>query len=470
MNTTTNQIQGIKLSELGLKIKSVLDNAFNNLNFWVIADVSSHTPKPERNYHFFQLVEKDPDSNVIITKIESKAWGAGAEKIKEFESITGQKFTNGIQVLVNVNVVYSPNFGLQLELIGIDPSFTLGNLEKQRRETLRKLVTENPDVIKLVGEEYRTRNKGLTLNSVIQTIAVISSKDSAGLMDFQHSLVNNSFGYVFNVHPYHTHVQGDERAINMRNKIIEVFKSGIKYDALVILRGGGSDTDFLIFDNYLVAQAIARFTMPVITGIGHQKNVTIADMMAHSSTKTPTKAAEFIIARNKSFEDSLVLIKNNIVIKSQQIIAVRLQLVNQSYKYITENTNRFLSLRKEQMVGFYQIISVKTKHMIFERTSALQEIFRKITTKPIVITAQQKTLLENEKNRLLQSSPIYLKHARGYLGHYVSVIEMAKPEKMLNMGFAIIKQDGKYITRKAEINFENEFDVVMKDGTIKAKS
>jgi exodeoxyribonuclease VII large subunit len=123
MNTTTNQIQGIKLSELGLKIKSVLDNAFNNLNFWVIADVSSHTPKPERNYHFFQLVEKDPDSNVIITKIESKAWGAGAEKIKEFESITGQKFTNGIQVLVNVNVVYSPNFGLQLELIGIEPVY-----------------------------------------------------------------------------------------------------------------------------------------------------------------------------------------------------------------------------------------------------------------------------------------------------------------------------------------------------------
>lgn len=470
MENTTNQIQGIKLSELGLRIKSVLDNAFNNLNFWVIADVSSHVPKPERNYHFFQLVEKDPDSNVIITKIESKAWGVGAERIKTFENVTGQKFTNGIQVLVNVNVVYSPNFGLQLELIAIDPSFTLGNLEKQRRETLHKLVTENPDVIRLVGEEYKTRNKGLSLNSVIQTIAVISSKDSAGLMDFQHSLQNNSFGYVFNVHPYHTHVQGDERALNMRNKIVEVYKSGIKYDALVILRGGGSDTDFLIFDNYQVAQAIARFTIPVITGIGHQKNITISDLMAHTSTKTPTKAAEFIIARNKNFEDVLIGIKNTIVIKSQQMIAIKLQLVNQSYKLITERTNKLLSNKKEKIVDFYQTITVKTKHMIFNRKIKLQEILRKVTTMPIVITTQQNTLLLNQKNKVIQSSPIFLKHALGYLGHYVSMIEMAKPEKMLNMGFAIIKQDGKYVTRKAGISEGKEFDVIMKDGTIKAKS
>jgi exodeoxyribonuclease VII large subunit len=466
----TTTIKGIRLSELGNKIKEVLDNAFQHLSFWVIADVSNHTFRPDKNYHFFQLVEKDENSNVILARVEGKAWGYGSGKIREFEDITGQKFSNGLQVLVNIKVVYSSAYGLQVELQGIDPNFTLGNIEKQRKETLRLLLTNNPDVIQLVGDEYITRNKGLKMKAVLQHIAVISSKDSAGLTDFLHTLRNNTFGYQFGIDVYHTHVQGDERANEMKTKIIEVFTSGISYDALVILRGGGSDTDFLIFDNYQVALAIARFPIPVICGIGHQKNITIVDLMAHTSTKTPTKAAEFIIARNRSFEDQLINLRNNIVIKTQQMMALRNQQLNQTYKGITEGSSRFLSSQKEMMVEYFQIITVKTKHLMFERKTLLQDMFRKVTTRPIVISAQQKALLENQRNKILESSPIFLKHARGYLGHFVKVIELARPEKILNMGFALIRQDGKYITQKAKLKSGKEFEVIMNDGTIKAKS
>jgi exodeoxyribonuclease VII large subunit len=463
-------IKGIRLSELGNKIKEVLDNAFQHLSFWVIADVSNHTFRPDKNYHFFQLVEKDENSNVIIARVEGKAWGYGSGKIKEFEDITGQKFSNGLQVLINIKVVFSSAYGLQVELQGIDPNFTLGNIEKQRKETLRLLLNNNPDVIQLVGEEYITRNKGLKMKAVLQNIAVISSKDSAGLTDFLHTLRNNSFGYQFGIDTYHTHVQGDERANEMKTKIIEVFTSGVPYDALVILRGGGSDTDFLIFDNYQVALAIARFPIPVISGIGHQKNITIVDMMAHTSTKTPTKAAEFIIARNRNFEDQLINLRNNVVIKTQQLLSVRNQLLNQTYKTITEGAGRFLSCKKEKMVEFYQVITVKTKHLMFERKTHLQEIFRKVTTRPIVITMQQKTLLDNQRNKILETTPIFLKHARGYLGHFVKIIELAKPEKILNMGFALIRQDGNYVTKKSKLKSGREFDVIMNDGIIKAKS
>ncbi len=108
----TTTIKGIRLSELGNKIKEVLDNAFQHLSFWVIADVSNHTFRPDKNYHFFQLVEKDENSNVILARVEGKAWGYGSGKIREFEDITGQKFSNGLQVLVNIKVVYSSAYGL----------------------------------------------------------------------------------------------------------------------------------------------------------------------------------------------------------------------------------------------------------------------------------------------------------------------------------------------------------------------
>lgn len=470
MEYTNTSIKGIKLSELGKEIKAVVDNAFSRVDFWVIADVTNHTFKSATNYHFLQLVEKDSNTNVIIAKIDGKAWGMGAQKIREFEQITGQRFTNGLQVLVNIKVIFSAAYGLQVEIQGIDPNFTLGNIEKQRRETLSTLLANNPDVIQLVDEEYITRNKGLKMKSVLQQIAVISSKDSAGLTDFLHTLQNNAFGYQFKVDPYHTHVQGDERAKDMRAKIIEVFTSGIVYDALVILRGGGSDTDFLLFDNYQIALSVARFPIPVISGIGHQKNVTIVDMMAHSSTKTPTKAAEFIIARNRVFEDQLISIRNNLVIKAQQMLSMRTQTLNQSYKLITEGSNRLVSSKKEKLMDCLQVVTVHTQQLLFDKKTLLQNMFRKLTTQPLLMTGQQKIQLENQRSKILNSTPIFLKHATGYLGHFTKIIDMAKPEKILKMGFALVKQKGKYITRVSGLDKSKEFEIIMHDGSVTTKN
>ncbi|WP_431244478.1 exodeoxyribonuclease VII large subunit [Flavobacterium sp. P21] len=133
-------------------------------------------------------------------------------------------------------------------------------------------------------------------------MAVISASNSAGNEDFRHTLRHNDFGYSFQADDYYTVVQGDNNAKLFLNKLIEVYSSGIPYDAIIIIRGGGAQSDFLIFDNYQIGRAVAKFPIPVITGIGHQKNVSIVDLMAHTSTKTPTKAAEFIIAHNRSFE------------------------------------------------------------------------------------------------------------------------------------------------------------------------
>eukprot|EP01118_Nematostelium_gracile_P010694 TRINITY_DN3723_c0_g2_i4.p1 TRINITY_DN3723_c0_g2~~TRINITY_DN3723_c0_g2_i4.p1 ORF type:complete len:228 (-),score=35.17 TRINITY_DN3723_c0_g2_i4:643-1326(-) len=215
-------------------------------------------------------------------------------------------------------VQYTPAFGLQLNLLDIDTSFTLGQFEKMRLATLEMLLSRNPDFIRKVGDQYITKNKQQELKPVMQYLAVLSSDTSAGYQDFRHTLANNPWGYGFKIDDYFTAVQGEGNAKNLVNRLIDIYESGKPYDAVILIRGGGAQTDFLIFDNYELSRAVARFPIPVITGIGHQKNETICDLMANTALKTPTKAAEFILANNRVFEEKLIHAQKRIIIKTQQ--------------------------------------------------------------------------------------------------------------------------------------------------------
>ncbi|HEY6899648.1 MAG TPA: exodeoxyribonuclease VII large subunit, partial [Puia sp.] len=213
--------QPLRLSQLTSAISETLNRKFSTLNFWIIADVTSHTFRPDKNYHSLELVEKDPASNALIAKIQTKAWGKGATSITNFEILTGQRFTNNINVLVNVSVDYHPVYGLQLNINQIDSNFTLGMLEQQRQATLARLVRENPEFIRQLGDNYHTRNKELPLNRVIQKIAIVSSRTSAGWQDFRHTLDNNPFGYYFEVDDYFTVVQGENNSQQFLSRLID---------------------------------------------------------------------------------------------------------------------------------------------------------------------------------------------------------------------------------------------------------
>ncbi|HZY81483.1 MAG TPA: exodeoxyribonuclease VII large subunit [Cyclobacteriaceae bacterium] len=417
-------VKHIRLSELNQKITTVIFGAFNNLSFWVVADVTSHSFRDQTGSHNFELVEKDPVSHTIVAKIRGKAWGNGTLRIEAFERQTGQKFTNNINVLVNVSVEFHPVYGLQLNLNDIDPAFTLGMLEQQRLSILEALVIKNPGFISKVGERFITRNNQLKLKAVLQKIAIISSKTSAGGEDFLHTLENNPFGYKFTVDHYHTAVQGENNAEQFLQKIIEVFNSGKEYDVVVITRGGGAQTDFLMFDNYNIGRAVARFPIPIITGIGHQRNETIADLMAHTQTKTPTKAAEFIIAHNKSYEDGMIDLQRRIIIRTQQ----RLSRSQHELVEIRQNT-----IDTARSVLFHH------QKMLSNRSSNLQ------------IFIQQ-----------------YLKNKKGYVAHLVSMIKLMAPDSIMKRGFAIVKSGDKVISNANDLEAGSKIDIILSGDKINA--
>ncbi|MDR6782213.1 exodeoxyribonuclease VII large subunit [Pedobacter africanus] len=435
----------IRLSELTGQIRQTLEGTFGGRTFWVIADVTSHTYKAQSNYHYFELVEKDRSSSRIITKIMGRAWGNASINIANFERATGQRFCNDINVLVQVAVQYTPAFGLQLNLLDIDTSFTLGLFEQQRKETLERLLRDNPEFIQKSGEQYLTRNNRLNLNRVIQHVAVISSATSAGYQDFKHTLDNNSFGYRFQVDDYFTLVQGEANARQFLAKIVEVFQSGKAYDALFIIRGGGAQTDFLIFDNYDLGRAIAKFPVPVITGIGHQKNETIADLMAHTATKTPTKAAELIIAHNRTFEENLLSTQKMMLIKTYQLI----------------------NYHKDQLVQLKQQTISTTKELLQEQHRSILNLSRLVLTNPKIVISNRQKDLSNILGNIKSYNRIYFANKRGYIGHFQSVVRLMSPQNILNKGFAILKINGRIAANADQIEPGSELTVRLAASEIK---
>ena len=424
----------ITLSDLNLQIRKAIDGIFKGLTFWVIADITSYTYKSETNYHYFELVEKDKLSSIIVARIAGRAWGNAAINITNFEVATGQKFKNDINVLVQVNVQYHKAYGLQLNLIDIDTNFTLGKFEQQRNATLERLVKDNPSFINKINGFYVTNNNKLYFKKVIQHIAVIASFTSAGLQDFEHTLRSNAFNYIFKVDFYDSKVQGEENARPMLEKLIEVYNSKKDYDAIAIIRGGGAQSDFILFDNYELSRAVAKFPIPIITGIGHQKNETIVDLMAHSATKTPTKAAELIIAHNKSFEESLVKMQKMIIIKSQQQLVFQTKTLNNFKAYFFRDVLKLLNEHQRHITKLSGIFINRPKMLLINQKKDVVLLIEKIQT----------------FNR------IFLAHKNSKIEHYQSIVKVMSPAHILNKGFAIIKINGDIINNAKLINVGTE--------------
>ncbi len=457
----------IRLSELSRRIYEVLDDSFRAVSFWVVADISNHSFRAQKNYHYFDLVEKDPYSNDIMARIQGKSWGRGAERIAHFEKVTGQPFTNNINVLLNVSVIYHSVFGLQVNVHDIDVNFTLGVLEQQKQATLEKLVAENPGFIQKIGDRYITRNNQLAFSVVIQKIALISSANSAGAEDFRHTLLNNTPGYIFETDFYHTEVQGENNADNFLQKIIEVFQSGKQYDALVIIRGGGAQSDFLIFDNYRIARALAKFPIPVITGIGHQKNETIADLMVHTQTKTPTRAAEFIIAHNRQFEDEMISLQHAILIRTQQLFSTHFQLLAQHSNAVVNQSRSLLNNYKDSLVQMNQSSIQMAKNILFSNRTSLLQVSSQLTSIPRMILANLASDIRHAAGDLDALQSKFIKNQQGYLQHHISLFRIMSPDNILKKGFAIVKVKNQITSNANEIKVGDEIDIILSDTQIK---
>lgn len=312
MKIINKSIPSIRLSEFISEIEDCIAATFYGDTFWITTEISDVNKKPDKRWCYLKLIEKEGKN--VTAEIGAVFWTPGYAYIEKFEKETKQVFKDGLEITCRVKVTFHKRWGLKLEIVEIDYAYTLGKLEAERQETLERLVKENPDHVKLVGEQYYTFNKSLPLPNVVQRIALITAAESDGQRDFKQEIANNPYGYAFHVDEFLTQIQGDKAHEFIIGKLVLIAAQKSTYDVVAIVRGGGSQLDLKAFDNYDLAQMVASFPIPILTGIGHDRNTSIVDLMARQE-KTPTKVANVIIQRNFQFEQIILLLKERMAYK-----------------------------------------------------------------------------------------------------------------------------------------------------------
>ncbi|GAB3651110.1 exodeoxyribonuclease VII large subunit [Echinicola sediminis] len=284
----------LSLHELNQLIQQTLDTHLSP-SYWVIAEIGEFRDSP-RGHAYLELVEKSERN--ILAKVRANIWSYTYRGISSrFHSITGERLKAGMKILAQISVQFHEVYGLSLNIKDIDPNFTLGEKARKRQETIDRLNREG--LIDL--------NRLFLLPSVPQKIAVISSANAAGFGDFVNQVDHNRYGYKVHWRLYQATLQGDQAVQSLIQAIqqIEEDSQTSPFDMMVIIRGGGAQLDLDCFDDYELAKAIANTTLPVVTGIGHERDESIADMVAHTKMKTPTAVAEFILSGYRNYEESI---------------------------------------------------------------------------------------------------------------------------------------------------------------------
>jgi len=296
-------VEKVKLSYLVRRIQDAIGSRFDGELIWVTAQITNVKRDEFSRRCYLSLEEYEGAQKTA--DIRGVFWSNYFDEINKFEQATGQIFKNGIEITCRVKVKFHTVFGLSVDIVQIDIAHTLGSLELLRRQTLERLLKENPNTIQLFDGVYRTFNNRLLLQPVISKIALITAPNSDGQRDFQQELSKNKHGYSFKVTEYLTTIQGDTAHRLIFDQLKKVEESGEIFDAVAIVRGGGSQTDFKPFDDYELCRYVAQFPVPVFTGIGHDRNQSIIDLMAREQ-KTPTKVAAMFIDHNLQFENRVI--------------------------------------------------------------------------------------------------------------------------------------------------------------------
>lgn len=276
----------IGLLALQEQVKRHLEDHFFE-SVWLQAEISELKQNPS-GHCYLTLVEKDPGSNALLARASAVVWASTWRMVKPyFEAQTGRSLAPGLSVLVRVQVSYSVLYGLSLVIYDIDPSFTVGELELARQRTIARLEAEG----------MFDMNAQLSLPLLPRRLAVVSSPTAAGWRDFRRQLEGNEYGFRFRLQLFPAVMQGDAAPESIIGALDQIAAEADSFDAVLILRGGGGAMDLVCFDDYELAVNVAQFPLPVLTGIGHDHDFHIVDMVAHTHVKTPTALADWLLDR-----------------------------------------------------------------------------------------------------------------------------------------------------------------------------
>ena len=427
--------QGMTLSEFNARIEQVLNNDARLRSQWVIAETSDL--RLNRSGHCYtELIEKD-DQGTTIAKVGAAIWASNYGNLyHKFLKATGQVLTTGMKVLVNVTATFHRLYGIKVIINDIDPSYTMGDMERQRQEIINRL--KEAGVFEM--------NKQLPWPDVPQRVAIVSAAGAAGYGDFMNQLGHNPYGLQFYTCLFPAVMQGAQTvptvlaALDRINRHIDLF------DCVVIIRGGGATSELNSFDNYDLANEVAQFPIPVIVGIGHERDVTVLDYVAAMSVKTPTAAAEWLIQRGTNALAHLDELQDAVVNAVRDTVAEA----------------------REHLAYFTSLIPAVARGIIDTNRIKLDNYTRNIPFAANNLIANQQTRLERALERMADAVKTAMHREQQRLQALDEKATLLSPVNTLQRGYALVRKDGKCATAANQLHPGDQVTMQFADGAANA--
>jgi len=448
----------LTLSELQLIIRDSLYMALPDM-YWVIAEISE-LKQNHSGHCYLELIEKQADDKNIRARVKAVMWSSKYRFLRSFfENITGESLREGLKVLIKVKIEYHEIYGLSLVVSDIDPSFTIGELAVKRQMIIKKL--EDEGVLNM--------NPELDFPLLPQRIAVISSVNAAGYHDFIKHLKENNYGYVFYTALFEASMQGNETEASVTGAIDRIAANIGFFDTVVIIRGGGSQTDLSWFDNYNIAYYVTQIPVPVLTGIGHEKDMSVTDIVAYRALKTPTAVADFLIGCMNDTEIRLTDAANEIVSLTgdtlrefehrldtfrMRITPLAKVMISETREKLSETIIEMINTGKECILRA-GLIPANHKSRLLSLTQSM------ITDNKTTLSTNRRDLLNLSKDRIHYSN---LKVER--LSDSLKILD---PVNVLKRGFTVTSVRGKILKSALDVKIDDDLKTDFSDGSVNSR-
>ena len=398
------------LRQLNLLVREAIEETLPD-EYWVEAELSEC--RENSGHCYMELIEKDEHSNTPVARASAKCWRQTWQMVKPyFERTTGQPLRAGMKVLVKVYAQFHEAYGFSWIISDIDPTYTLGDMARKRQEIIRQLKEEG--IFDLQRE--------LCIPTFAKRIAVISAQNAAGYGDFCRQLEDNDYSFRFEVTLFPAVMQGEQVEQSVINALNSIYERIHDYDVVCILRGGGATADLSGFDTLALAENVAQFPLPIITGIGHDRDESILDMVANTKVKTPTAAAALLI-------DNLLRI---------------LERLDDASQRISNAVNQRISSQKIKIASMTSLIPTLTLRMVGDQRHRIDTIGNRL---PIAIERRLTT-----QKHLLESLSIKL---QGF-----------DPQLLLSRGYSITLKDGRAVRDPKQLKPGDEIETRLEKGNI----
>ncbi len=443
------------LYELNRRIREAIYLSFPE-TYLITAEIAS-IRCDNKGHCYVDLIEKD--DTTIIAQMGARIWASTYKILSdEFQKATGINLSKGLKILLNASLNFHERYGLSLIIHDIDPSYTIGEMARKRKEIIDRLTKEG----------ILDRNKKIPLPLVPQKIAVISSRQAAGYEDFINHLDHNPYGYSFSITFHESSMQGDRAEISLLNalSLCERDKEGI--DVIAIVRGGGAKADLDCFDSYDIGKKIALMPLPVIVGIGHERDKTVMDEVSHTSVKTPTAAAGFLIDRLRSFEDTIDTLSQRLLNGAKRIRENNLRSLMTLSKFL-ETTTKSILIKNRYRIDLFSKSIFNTKRFLNRQNSTLSTISEKFRLLAIKDIEGLEKNLQNLSSSLINSTKRFLSKEDEILITKTNSINHLNPLNVLRRGYSITCHDHKALKSADNILKGDTIKTLLYKGKIESK-